>query len=104
MITHKRVYVKRFCKFFCNFLTPWRGTEGGKNLPLRGRCPEGAEGESLASVRRFGQWQRSLPHRLRAEPPRRGGQESYRNKSRTAAIPSSVKHTPPLALAVSAVT
>ena len=71
MITHKRVYVKRFCKFFCNFLTPWRGTQR-----RGGQCP----------------------------PAGRWGADPYDNKSRTAAIPSSVKHTPPLALAVPAVT
>ena len=48
MITHKRVYVKRFCKFFCNFLTPWRGTEGGVKTSLcEGGAPKGRKERAL---------------------------------------------------------
>ena len=47
-----------------------------ENLPLRGRCPERGGGEEPChSPKYFGQpYTSSLPHRLRAEPPRRGGQ------------------------------
>ena len=44
------------------------------NAPLRGRCPEGAEGENLAIARSLLTWPGSLPHPLRREPPPRGGQ------------------------------
>ena len=32
-------------------LPPWGKLSVSKNLPLRGRCPEGAEGENLAIAR-----------------------------------------------------
>ena len=45
-----------------------------KNLPLRGRCPEGAEGENLAIARNISDSRTVLsPHRLRAEPPSQRG-------------------------------
>ena len=71
MITHKRVYVKRFCKFFCNLMKIDVGTG------------------SVSA--------RKVPRVV-------GDADPYDNKSRTAAIPASVRYTPPLALAVSAVT
>ena len=38
------------------------------SLPLGGRCPAGAEGESFARNQSFGTTQGSLPHPLRGSP------------------------------------
>ena len=61
-----------------------RSARGGE------RWPKAGGRELCGNPKYFGPWQGSLPHRLRAEPPPRGGQENYSCRLSTVVVKTDV--------------